>query len=171
MHIVLVAPQIAPNTGNIIRLSANVGAELHIVKPLGFSLDDRLLQRAGLDYHELATMRVHQSWEQLQQHLGTTCHPTGWFALSDRGTVRVDTPTYTQESVLVFGCESTGLPTELLHTFPPENRVQIPMRPGNRSLNLANAVAVVAYEAWRQQNYAGSASRGAATLESIAQHR
>ena len=151
MHIVLVHPQIAPNTGNIIRLAANVGASLHLVEPLGFSMDARLLRRGGLDYHELADVHVHPDVDAAR-----IAAPGRWLAFTGAGQTRYDRVTYRGDDVLVFGCEATGLPADVLDTFAPEERVAIPMRPGNRSLNLGNAVALVAYEAWRQMDFVGA---------------
>ncbi len=160
MHIVLVQPEIAPNTGNIIRLCANVGMALHLVEPLGFSLDDRLLRRAGLDYHELAEVSVYPDLDTLR-----TALPGRWFAFSSSGRTRYSDVSYQRDDVLVFGAERAGLSNETLASFAPERRLTIPMAPGNRSLNLANAVAVVAYEGWRQLDFAGSvATPPAATL-------
>lgn len=151
MHIVLVHPQIAPNTGNIIRLAANVGATLHLVKPLGFSMDHRLLKRGGLDYHELVDVHVHEDWDAVRAAV-----PGRWLALTGRGGTRYDTVRYREDDVLVFGCEATGLPDDILAQFTPAAQLAIPMRPNNRSLNLGNAVALVAYEAWRQVDFTGA---------------
>lgn len=159
LHVVLVAPEIAPNTGNIIRLCANTGAVLHLVGPLGFSLDDRSLRRAGLDYHELAEVQMHESWSQAAALL-----PAPRYALTSHGTRRYDTVDYADGDVLVFGAERAGLDPAALATFDPQHRLTLPMRPANRSLNLANAVAVVVYEAWRQHDFAG-ASGNASTSE------
>ncbi|MFN0028317.1 MAG: tRNA (cytidine(34)-2'-O)-methyltransferase [Acidimicrobiales bacterium] len=154
LHVVLNAPEIATNTGNIIRLCANVGATLHLVEPLGFSLEHRGLKRAGLDYHELAPVHVHT-------RLMDALPPPGalgtarCFALSARGQRRYDEVRFALGDVVVFGAERSGLAPEVLAQFAPEARLRLPMRPGNRSLNLANAVAVVVYEAWRQLNFAG----------------
>lgn len=153
MQIVLVHPQIAPNTGNVIRLAANVGASLHLVEPLGFSMDHRLLRRAGLDYHELTDVHVHADLDAARE----ACVGR-WLALTVQGARRYDAVDYRADDVLVFGCEATGLRDGVLATFGPDERVALPMMPGNRSLNLANAVAVVAYEAWRQQGFAGAAA-------------
>lgn len=157
MQIVLVHPQIAPNTGNIIRLAANVGASLHLVEPLGFSMDARLLRRAGLDYHELADVHVHADLDAAR----AAC-PGRWLALTTQGARRYDAVDYRDDDVLVFGCEATGLPDDVLATYGPDERVALPMMPGNRSLNLANAVAVVAYEAWRHQDFVGATARAGA---------
>lgn len=162
MQIVLVAPQIAPNTGNIIRLAANVGASLHLVEPLGFSMDARLLRRGGLDYHELADVHVHADVDAAR----AAC-PGRWLALTSRARRRYDAVDYRDDDVLVFGCEATGLPDDLLATFSSDERLRIPMRPDNRSLNLGNAVAVVAYEAWRQLGFTGAADDGTGTLEAL----
>jgi tRNA (cytidine/uridine-2'-O-)-methyltransferase len=150
VNVVLVQPEIPPNTGNIIRLCANTGARLHLVRPLGFSLDARSVRRAGLDYHELAELREHAS---LQDCLASLGGPR-WFAFSTRGGVRYDTVDYADGNALVFGPETRGLPEEILSGCPVECRVRIPMRPAARSLNLSNAVAVVVYEAWRQAGFA-----------------
>jgi tRNA (cytidine/uridine-2'-O-)-methyltransferase len=153
--IVLYQPEIPPNTGNIIRLCANTGACLHLVRPLGFSLDHAQLRRAGLDYHEYAKLRVYDSLEQLRAE-----RPQArWLALSTRGTVRYDTLRYTPDDLLLFGPETRGLPPEVLESIPPEQRLVLPQQPGVRSLNLSNAVAVTAYEAWRQLGFPGSAAR------------
>jgi tRNA (cytidine/uridine-2'-O-)-methyltransferase len=153
LDIVLFQPEIPPNTGNVIRLCANAGARLNLVEPLGFSMDDRRLRRAGLDYHELATVVVHRDWEACRASLGER----RIFAVSARGAVRYDEVAYAQDDALVFGAETAGLPAELLETFAPDRRLRLPMRPGNRSLNLSNAVAVAVYEAWRQRGFAGGA--------------
>jgi tRNA (cytidine/uridine-2'-O-)-methyltransferase len=150
-HIVLYQPEIPPNTGNVIRLAANTGARLHLVEPLGFSMDDRQLKRAGLDYHEAASVRVHPDWDTCRAALGAARR----FAVSTRGTVGYAEVRYAEGDALVFGAETRGLPQALLEEFPAERRLRLPMRPGNRSLNLSNAVAVVAYEAWRQLGFAG----------------
>ena len=151
LHVVLVAPEIAPNTGNIIRLCANTGATLHLVEPLGFTLDDRLLRRAGLDYHELADVHRHASWRACVEDLGD---PPRRFAFASRARRRYDTVDYRDGDVIVFGAERAGLAEETLATFPPTHVLGIPMRAGNRSINLANAVAIVVYEAWRQHGFA-----------------
>ncbi|HEX5788510.1 MAG TPA: tRNA (cytidine(34)-2'-O)-methyltransferase [Woeseiaceae bacterium] len=149
--IVLYQPEIPPNTGNIIRLCANAGAALHLVLPLGFELDDARLRRAGLDYREYAELRTHPS---LEACLAALDGPRV-FALSTRGQTRHDTPRYRQGDAFLFGPETRGLPQAVLDGLPPERRLRLPMRPGNRSLNLSNAAAVLLYEAWRQQDFAG----------------
>lgn len=152
--IVLYQPEIPPNTGNIIRLCANTGARLHLVRPLGFSLDDAQLRRAGLDYHEYADLQVYDSLEQIRAE-----RPQArWLALSTRGRVRYDAMRYSADDLLLFGPETRGLPDEVLESIPPEQRLVLPQQPGVRSLNLSNAVAVTAYEAWRQLGFAGSAA-------------
>jgi len=153
LHIVLYQPEIPPNTGNVIRLAANSGAQLHLVSPLGFSMDDRALKRAGLDYHEYATVRLHASWDLCRQSLGER----RLFALSTRGARSYTEPAYRDEDVFVFGPETRGLPQPLLDALPAGQCLRIPMRPGNRSLNLSNAVAVVVMEAWRQCGFDGAA--------------
>ena len=156
LEVVLVAPQIATNTGNIIRLCANVGANLHLVRPLGFSLDDAALKRGGLDYHELVDTRCWDTWQECRAALGSSRR---WFATTSSATARrYDEVDYRQGDVVVFGCEAHGLPAEMFDEFAVNDRLKIPMRPSNRSLNLGNAVSVVAYEAWRQHEYAGSES-------------
>jgi len=149
--IVLVAPEIPPNTGNVIRLAANTGSRLHLVEPLGFSMDDRQLRRAGLDYHELASVSVHRDWDACTAVLAGR----RMFALSTRGTVGYADVAYRESDAFVFGAETSGLPEDMLAGFPPANRLRLPMRPGNRSINLSNAVAVVVFEAWRQCGFAG----------------
>jgi tRNA (cytidine/uridine-2'-O-)-methyltransferase len=156
LEVVLVEPQIATNTGNIIRLCANVGARLHVVRPLGFSLDDAALRRGGLDYHELAHTQIWETWQECRAAFGSECR---WFATTTRVPHRrYDTIEYRAGDVVVFGCESTGLGEQFLADFSPARRLHIPMRPSNRSLNLANAVSVVAYEAWRQHGFEGAAT-------------
>ena len=150
--IILYQPEIPPNTGNIIRLSANTGTGLHLVKPLGFTLEDKQLQRAGLDYHEYATLKVHENWEDCLTHFAGR----RLFALTTKGATRHDEIAYQPGDVFVFGPETRGLPPEILESFPAERRLRIPMRPNNRSLNLSNAVAVIVFEAWRQTGFAGS---------------
>ncbi|WP_299019898.1 tRNA (uridine(34)/cytosine(34)/5-carboxymethylaminomethyluridine(34)-2'-O)-methyltransferase TrmL [uncultured Tepidimonas sp.] len=154
-RIVLVAPEIPPNTGNVIRLCANTGCALHLIEPLGFSMDDRLLRRAGLDYHEYADVRRHASWDAFVA--AERPDPQRCFALTTRGTRTPHEVAFAAGDWLVFGAESSGLPPAVLETFAPERRLRLPMRPGQRSLNLSNAVAVVAYEAWRQLGFAGAA--------------
>lgn len=149
--LVLHAPEIPPNTGNVIRLAANSGARLHLVRPLGFSMDDRQLRRAGLDYHEFAAVVVHDDWEQCMGTLAAR----RMFALSARGSRPYSAPRYRAGDVFVFGSETRGLPQGVLERFPREHRLRLPMRPGNRSLNLSNAVAIVVYEAWRQLGFEG----------------
>ncbi len=157
--VILYQPEIPPNTGNVIRLCANTGARLHLVRPLGFTLEDRQLKRAGLDYHEYASLQVH---DDLAAALVAIEHANGTaprvFALSTRSTVRFDMPRYAPGDVFLFGPETRGLPTDVLESVPAAQRLRLPMRPDNRSLNLSNAVAVVVFEAWRQLGYAGSAS-------------
>jgi tRNA (cytidine/uridine-2'-O-)-methyltransferase len=153
--IVLVNPEIPPNTGNVIRLAAITGAELHLVEPLGFRLDDRELRRAGLDYHEYARLAVHRDWEACRAALDPDAGRK-WFALTTRGARSLYDCALQDDDVLVFGCETAGLPPAILAAFADQARLRIPMRPGVRSLNLSNAVAVAVYEAWRQAAFAGS---------------
>ncbi len=156
--IVLYQPEIPPNTGNIIRLCANTGAQLHLIEPLGFALDDKQLRRAGLDYHEYTTLQVHASLDAAMAAIEQRNRiPPRMFALSTRGTTRHDAPRYTMGDVFVFGPETRGLPDEVLAGIPAAQRLRLPMRPENRSLNLSNAVAVVMFEAWRQHDFIGGA--------------
>ena len=152
-HIVLVMPEIPPNTGNVIRLAANTGCTLHLVEPLGFSMDDKLLRRAGLDYHETAQVRRHASWQALLQ--AERPPPGRSFALTTRGAMPFANVAWQPGDWLVFGNESAGLPADIRESFAPTQRIRLPMRPGQRSLNLSNAAAVVVFEAWRQNAYAG----------------
>ena len=152
-HIVLVHPEIPPNTGNVIRLAANTGCELHLIEPLGFSMEDRLLRRAGLDYHEFADVRRHASWEAF----ATQADLARCFAFTTHGSTPVASMTWQPGDSLVFGSESSGLPPALRESFPPERLVRLPLLPGQRSLNLSNAVAVAVFEAWRVNGYAGGA--------------
>ena len=155
-HVVLHRPEIPPNTGNVIRLCANTGARLHLVRPLGFDIDDRQLRRAGLDYHEYAPMQVHDDLDAaLAAIAADNGAPPRVFALSTRGRTRFDAPDYRPGDVFLFGSETAGLPQSVLDAVPDARRLRLPMRPDNRSLNLSNAVAVVVFEAWRQQDYAG----------------
>jgi tRNA (cytidine/uridine-2'-O-)-methyltransferase len=150
--VVLVHPEIPPNTGNVIRLCANAGARLHLVRPLGFAMDDRQLRRAGLDYHEYADVRVHPDWDACAAALGEARA----FAVTSRGRVRYDEERYAAGDAFVFGPEAAGLSEAMLSRFPAGRQLRIPMRPRNRSLNLSNAVAVVVFEAWRQAGFAGA---------------
>jgi len=153
-RIVLVAPEIPPNTGNVIRLAANTGCDLHLVEPLGFSMEDKLLQRAGLDYHEHARVRRHASWDALLAQ--ETPDPARLFAFTTRGERPFAALRWQPGDWLVFGSESRGLDETLRTRIAPSQQVRLPMRPGQRSLNLSNAVAVAVFEAWRQQGYAGA---------------
>ena len=152
LHVVLVHPEIAPNTGNVIRLCANTGARLHLIEPLGFALDDAKLRRAGLDYHEYAALETHASFDAFLQRVA----PGRWFAYSTHGGMRYDEVAYRADDALVFGRESAGLGEAMLSRLPPERRLRLPMRPESRSLNLSNAVAVAVFEAWRQLGFAGA---------------
>ncbi len=154
--VVLVHPEIPPNTGNVIRLCANAGAQLHLIEPLGFPLDDAKMRRAGLDYHEFTRVRVHPHWQAFLAQAG----PARMFALSARGGQYPSECRLLPGDCFVFGCESAGLPPAVLAGFTPERRLRLPMRPGNRSLNLSNAVAVTVYEAWRQNAFEGAATFG-----------
>ncbi len=149
--VVLFQPEIPPNTGNIIRLCANTGCELHLVKPLGFPLEDAKLRRAGLDYHEYATMVVHEDWAACRTHLAGR----RFFALTTKGSSRPDQIAFQPGDVFVFGPETRGLSDAELADFDPDRLLRLPMRPDNRSMNLSNAVAVTVFEAWRQHGFAG----------------
>lgn len=152
-NVVLVEPEIPPNTGNVIRLAANTGSRLHLVEPLGFSLTDKQLRRAGLDYHEYSAIEVHATFDDL---LTAEKPPADrMFALTTRGACRYSDARFAVGDWFVFGCETRGLPDRLRARFAPERQLRLPMRPGNRSVNLSNAVAVVVFEAWRQIDYAG----------------
>lgn len=156
--VILFQPEIPPNTGNVIRLCANTGARLHLIEPLGFTLEDKQLKRAGLDYHEYATLQVHADLSAaLSSITAANQAPPRLFALSTRGTVRFDTPRYQPGDAFLFGPETRGLPGEVLESVPAAQRLRLPMRPDNRSLNLSNAVAVCVFEAWRQRGFEGSA--------------
>ncbi len=152
-HIVLVHPEIPPNTGNVIRLAANTGCILHLVEPLGFSMEDKLLRRAGLDYHEFADVQRHPDWDALISRHEPDADRL--FAFTTRGSRPLGEVDWRGGDWLVFGSETAGLPATLRERFPPMQRVRLPMRPGQRSLNLSNAVAVAVFEAWRRCGYAG----------------
>ena len=155
-NIVLVHPEIPPNTGNVIRLAANTGCRLHLVEPLGFSMDDRLLRRAGLDYHEFAEVARHASWQALLA--AERPDPARCFAFTTRAPRSFVDVAWAGGDWLDFGSETAGLPAALRETFAPAQRLRLPMREGQRSLNLSNAVAVAVFEAWRQNGYAGAPS-------------
>ena len=152
-RIVLVAPEIPPNTGNIIRLCANTGCELHLVEPLGFSLDDKHMIRAGLDYHEYATVKVHKSYAAFLE--SEKPDPTRMFAMTTKWSHPFAQSRFLPGDWFVFGSEGHGLPDEIRNSFAPEQRIRLPMLPNNRSLNLSNSAAVTVYEAWRQNGYKG----------------
>jgi tRNA (cytidine/uridine-2'-O-)-methyltransferase len=152
LDVLLYQPEIAPNTGNVIRLCANTGARLHLIRPLGFELDDAKLRRAGLDYHEFAQLQVH---DDLDSALAGR-DPARVFAFSTRAPLRFDTMVYREGDALLFGPESRGLPDVVLAQLGARQQLRLPMRPGQRSLNLSNAVAVAVFEAWRQLGYAGA---------------
>ncbi|MEY2843540.1 MAG: tRNA ((34)/cytosine(34)/5-carboxymethylaminomethyluridine(34)-2-O)-methyltransferase TrmL [Pseudomonadota bacterium] len=151
-RIVLVEPEIPPNTGNVIRLAANTGCALHLIEPLGFSMDDKLLRRAGLDYHEYALVKRHASWQAFVE--AEQPDAQRMFAFTTRGSRPFHEPSWQPGDWLVFGCETRGLDPALRDTFPLDQRVRLPMRADQRSLNLSNAVAVAVFEAWRQNGYA-----------------
>lgn len=152
-HIVLVSPEIPPNTGNVIRLAANTGAHLHLVEPLGFRLEDSKLKRAGLDYHEWASMQIHPDLATALEQIGAA--PTRCFAMTTKGSRLIANHSFLPGDVFVFGCETAGLKPEQVALFDVDQRLRLPMMPGQRSLNLSNAVAVTVFEAWRQSDYAG----------------
>ena len=154
-RIVLVEPEIPPNTGNVIRLAANTGCALHLVEPLGFSMDDKLMRRAGLDYHEYAEVKRHASWQAFLDSEQPERHRL--FALTTRGSRHAHELAFAPGDWFVFGAESRGLAPELREQFPLDQRIRLPMREGQRSLNLSNAVAVTVFEAWRQNGFAGAA--------------
>ena len=149
--VILFQPEIPPNTGNVIRLCANTGSELHLVEPLGFRWEDRSLKRAGLDYHEFARVIRHADWA----HCKAALAGRRLFAITTKGGERPDRTQHTDDDVFVFGRETSGLPTDVMAEFPPERRLRLPMLPGQRSLNLSNAVAVTVFEAWRQRDFEG----------------
>lgn len=151
-EIVLYQPEIPPNTGNIIRLCANSGTRLHLVKPLGFTLEDKQLKRAGLDYHEYASLAVHEDWKACKQALAGR----RMFALTTKGSTRHSNIQFQPGDVFVFGPETRGLPEEIRAEFSPEHRVRLPMMPESRSLNLSNSAAILLYEAWRQHDFNGA---------------
>jgi tRNA (cytidine/uridine-2'-O-)-methyltransferase len=153
-NIVLVHPEIPPNTGNVIRLAANTGCALHLVEPLGFSMDDKLLQRAGLDYHEYTRVQRHASWDEFLRAAQPARERL--FAFTTRGSRRFAEVAWKGGDWLVFGSETAGLPAAIRDSVDAAQRVRLPMRPGQRSLNLSNAVAVAVFEAWRQNGYEGS---------------
>lgn len=152
-HVVLVEPEIPPNTGNIIRLCANSGAHLHLIEPLGFTLDDAKMRRAGLDYHDTATMQVHRDWAAFLA--AAAPDPSRMFALTTHGSTPFGELVFQPGDVFVFGAETRGLNPQLRDSFPQSQRIRLPMRANSRSLNLSNTVAVVVYEAWRQNGYTG----------------
>lgn len=152
-HIILVEPEIPPNTGNIIRLAANTGVNLHLVKPLGFPLDSARMRRAGLDYHEFASMQVHDNLEAALAKIGAS--KDRCFAMTTKGSQLIGTKKLLAGDVFVFGRETAGLSTEQMALFSNDQRIRLPMQPDQRSLNLSNAVAVTIFEAWRQSDYLG----------------
>ena len=153
-HIVLVHPEIPPNTGNVIRLVANTGCDLHLIEPLGFSMEDKHMRRAGLDYHEYASLHRHANWSRFLETAQPD--PSRLFALTTKGSGPVHDVRFQPGDWLVFGSETSGLPADLRERFPSAQRLRLPMREGQRSLNLSNAVAVVVFEAWRQNGFAGA---------------
>ena len=150
-HIVLVEPEIPPNTGNVIRLAANTGCTLHLIEPLGFSMDDKHLRRAGLDYHEYTQVQRHPGWTAFVRDAQPD--PARMFAMTTQGAQPVHSTCFLPGDWLIFGAETRGLPPELRDSFPPAQRLRLPMVAGQRSLNLSNAVAVTVFEAWRQNSF------------------
>ena len=148
-HIALFEPQIAPNTGNAIRLCSNNGCHLHLIEPLGFSMEEKQLRRASLDYRDLANVTIHKNYDAFLQEMGNR----RIFALTTKGSIPHDQPTYQADDVLLFGSETSGLPDEIRNAFAPGNRIRIPMLANARSLNLSNSIAIVSYEAWRQLGF------------------
>ncbi|WP_109127252.1 tRNA (cytidine(34)-2'-O)-methyltransferase [Dyella sp. C11] len=153
LHVILFRPEIPPNTGNAIRLCANTGASLHLIRPLGFELDDARLRRAGLDYHEYARLAVHDDLASCLESIGQP----RVFAFSTRGRVAHVDARFVEGDALLFGCETAGLPGDVLDAIPEARRLRLPMRPDSRSLNLSNTVAIAVYEAWRQMGFVGAA--------------
>jgi len=153
LNIVLFEPEIPPNTGNIIRLCANTGHHLHLIKPLGFELDDKRMRRAGLDYHEWARVQLHDNYESFTN---TLAEGTRIFAITTKGTCSYTDAKYRDGDVLMFGPETRGLPNEILQSLPPEQKLRIPMKADSRSLNLSNATAIIVFEAWRQLGFNGA---------------
>ena len=151
MHVVLYQPEIPPNTGNIIRICANTGAALHLIRPLGFDWDDKRMRRAGLDYHDFTQVTLHDSLEACEQLLSKN----RWFAMTTKGSRNFAEVTFDAADVVLFGPETRGLPDEVLARWPQERKLRIPMQAPSRSINLANSVAITLYEAWRQRGYDG----------------
>lgn len=149
LHIALFEPEIPPNTGNIIRLCANAGAQLHLIEPMGFKLEDKRLRRAGLDYHEFSELKIHSDFESFKTWVGTK----RMFACTTKTTQNHHQATYQDEDILLFGPESRGLPKDVLDALPNEQKIRIPMQENSRSLNLSNATAIILYEAWRQLGF------------------
>ncbi|MFT6330493.1 MAG: tRNA (cytidine/uridine-2'-O-)-methyltransferase [Bermanella sp.] len=148
-HIALFEPQIAPNTGNAIRLCSNNGCHLHLIEPLGFSMEEKQLRRASLDYRDLANVTIHKNYNAFLQEIGDR----RIFALTTKGSIPHDEPTYQAGDVLLFGSETSGLPDDIRNAFAPSRRIRIPMLANARSLNLSNSIAIVSYEAWRQLGF------------------
>ena len=151
LHVVLHNPKIPPNTGNIIRLAANVGFELHLIEPLGFELEEKALRRAGLDYHDLTRVSRHADYNSFKEAI----KPQRVFAITTKGTRAYTEENFKEGDALLFGSETDGLPEAVMDTIAPNERLRIPMQPNNRSLNLSNSVSIVVYEAWRQQGFSG----------------
>ena len=152
LHLVLFEPEIPPNTGNVIRLAANTGMQLHLIEPLGFDLDEKKVRRAGLDYHALTQVKIHKNWSDFLENVDYN----RIFACTTKGSTRYTEAAYEENDVLLFGPETRGLPMDVLQTFPQENWLRLPMVPDSRSLNLSNSVAIFTYEAWRQLGFKGA---------------
>ena len=151
MHVVLFQPEIPPNTGNVIRICANTGASLHLIRPLGFAWDDKRLRRAGLDYHDLTAVALYDTLGECEEYL----KDSRWFAMTTKGSRNFAEISYAETDVLLFGPETRGLPDDVLNRWPVDRKLRIPMQAPTRSINLANSVAVTLYEAWRQRGYDG----------------
>ncbi len=154
-HIALFEPQIAPNTGNAIRLCSNNGCHLHLIEPLGFSMEEKQLRRASLDYRDLANVTIHKNYDAFLEEMGDR----RIFALTTKGSIPHDEPSYQEGDVLLFGSETSGLPDDIRNAFAPDRRIRIPMLANARSLNLSNSIAIVSYEAWRQLGFSMPASK------------
>lgn len=152
LHVVLFEPEIPPNTGNIIRLCANTGMQLHLIEPLGFDMDEKKLRRAGLDYHELAKLKIHKNWQAFVDAV----NPKKCYAITTKGQRWHTDVDFEEGDAIVMGPETRGLPDEMLDTLSQEEKIRIPMMPDSRSLNLSNATSVIVYEAWRKLGFKGA---------------
>ena len=152
LHVVLFEPEIPPNTGNIIRLCANTGFQLHLIEPLGFDMDEKKLRRAGLDYHDLAKLKIHKNWQAFMDDV----KPAKCYAITTKGTRWFTDVSYNEGDAIIMGPESRGLPDSVLDSLAQDEKIRIPMMPDSRSLNLSNATSVIVYEAWRQLDFEGA---------------